>query len=72
MKTDQKYGRAMKLALDLQLEEPIDVEAATARHPRAPADALDRVLAILLPMLEELKEPLAEGQECPLCGGTPS
>lgn len=68
--TEKKYARAMKLALDRQLPEPIDYDAATSRDPKLPDDALDRVLDLLLPLLEEMNEPLAEGEECPHCGGT--
>lgn len=66
--TEKKYARAMKLALDRNLPEPIDYEAATARDPKLPDNALDRVLDLLISMLEELDEPLHEGQDCPRCG----
>lgn len=70
--TEQKYARAMKLALDLGLDEPIDFEAATSRAPTVPEDGIDRVLDLLVPLLEKRIEfcdvsPLCGVSTCPTC-----
>ncbi len=70
--TARKYARAMKMALDLELEHPVDYEAATSREPVVPDDGIDQVLDLLIPLLESnlaLRDvrPLSGVSTCPTC-----